>query len=513
VSRAPAPAVARLLPSPLQRFLERESAGAVLLLGAAALALVWANVGGDHYEGFWSAHRWLLGDDIGSLRHAVDDGLMTFFFAAVALEIKRELVHGELRDRRTAAVPVVGAIGGMVLPALLYVALNLGGDGARGWAVPMATDVAFVVGVLALMTPWVSDQLKLFVLALAVVDDIGAIVVIALFFGGGISPFPLLGALGLLAVYAALQRGESTRGWLFVVLAVGTWVLLLKSGVHATMAGVGIGLLTRAHPAAGQDESPVERWERRLHPISSWLVIPLFGLANAGVAVSGDALGDASTSRVTLGIILGLVVGKTLGIVGAVWLAVRAGLGAPSAGHVVAPHRLAAAAGIGFTSRCSSPTWRFADERAAGATGHRRRVAARCDRRRRRPAAGRPRRGGTPAATTTPPTTTGPSRAAPTGDARRPRSVPSYRQRCRRATRGGGGWAREDPAGGRGRCGVRRPRDLRRAVRSSSRWWSGRRPRARGVGAARAAVTGSPGGARRGDSTAVASCANDHRST
>jgi NhaA family Na+:H+ antiporter len=350
VSRAPTPAVARLLPSPLQRFLERESAGAVLLLGAAALALVWANVGGDHYEGFWSAHRWLLGDDIGSLRHAVDDGLMTFFFAAVALEIKRELVHGELRDRRTAAVPVVGAIGGMVLPALLYVALNLGGDGARGWAVPMATDVAFVVGVLALMTPWVSDQLKLFVLALAVVDDIGAIVVIALFFGGGISPLPLLGAFALLALYAVLQRGESTRGWLFVVLAVGTWALLLRSGVHATMAGVGIGLLTRAHPAAGQDESPVERWERRLHPISSWLVIPLFGLANAGVAVSGDALGDAGRSEITLGVVVGLVVGKTAGIVGATWLAVRAGFGRlPAPGTWSHLTGVAAAAGIGFT--------------------------------------------------------------------------------------------------------------------------------------------------------------------
>jgi NhaA family Na+:H+ antiporter len=301
----------------LRRFLHDEAAGGVVLLAATVLALAWANVDHDSYETAWHGGP--------ELRHWVNEGLMAVFFFVVGLEVRRELLHGDLRTRRTATLPIVAALGGMVVPAGLYLAVA----GDEGWGIPMATDIAFVLGVLALLGRRVPAGLKLFLLTLAVVDDIGAVVVIALAYSQGVEPVPLLLAGALLA--AAASTG---RPWPSVVLAVGAWAALLDSGVHATLAGVAAAFVV----PAGQEV------EERLHPWTSFLVVPLFALANAGVEL------EPAASRVTWGVIVGLVVGKPVGIVGASWLAVRLGLADLPRGvrwpHVVGGGALA---GIGFT--------------------------------------------------------------------------------------------------------------------------------------------------------------------
>jgi NhaA family Na+:H+ antiporter len=305
---------------------------------------------------------------------------MTIFFFVVGLEIKRELVVGELSDRRKAALPIFAAIGGMIVPAALYLALNAGGDGAAGWGIPMATDIAFAVGVLALLGDRIPSGLKVFVLSLAIADDIGAIVVIALFYSGGIELWWLVGAgVGILAI-VGLRRVRVL--WLPVYVIVGTvvWFATLESGVHATIAGVALGLLAPARPTdpggfedvvenastmavepdaealrtvmkQGQEVvSVAERLEHLLHPWTSFVIIPLFALANAGVTLDLDALRAAATSPVTLGISIGLVAGKAIGITGAAWIAIKLNLGeAPQ--DVDGRHLFggAAIAGIGFT--------------------------------------------------------------------------------------------------------------------------------------------------------------------
>ncbi len=341
----------RYLPPMGSAFVSVEVLGGVVLLIATIAALIWANVAPGSYADVWSAEltigagRFAITE---SLQHWVSDGLMTVFFFVVGLEIKRELVRGELRDPRIATMPVVAAIGGMVVPALLYLAVNTSGPGGKGWAIPMATDIAFAVAVLAIIGSRVPPQLKLFLLSLAIVDDIGAIIVIAVFYSGEISAAWLLGAVGGIAVIVGLQRLGARHALVYVLPAIGLWICVLESGVHATIAGVALGLLTPAHPIKGREV--LERLEARIHPWSSFLIVPIFALANAGIELGGGSASRALKSSIALGIVLGLVIGKPLGIVMATAIATRLRLGrlpdGVRLGHIFAA---GAAAGIGFT--------------------------------------------------------------------------------------------------------------------------------------------------------------------
>ena len=328
-----------------------EAASGVVLLLAALAALVWANTNTAGYASWWHHEITIGSGDLAiteSLVHWVNDALMTIFFFVVGLEIKRELVTGELRDRSRAALPALAAVGGMVVPALIYVALNVGGAGLDGWAIPMATDIAFTVGILALLGSRVPSRLKLFLLTLAIVDDIGAIIVIALFYSRRFEPLWLgAAALCVLAV-VAMSRLHVDRALAYVVPGALLWLCLYEAGIEPTLAGVVLGLLTPALPRRGV---PVlERLESTLHPVSSFVIVPIFALANAGVVLTGDAIDHALGSRVAIGIVAGLVVGKFVGILGASSLAVRAGVGRLPEGlglrHVAG---VAVLGGIGFT--------------------------------------------------------------------------------------------------------------------------------------------------------------------
>ena len=283
---------------------------------------------------------------------------MTIFFFVVGLEIKRELVTGELRDRSRAALPAVAAIGGMVVPALIYVAVNIGGDGTDGWAIPMATDIAFAVGVLAILGARVPSSLKVFLLTLAIVDDIGAIVVIALFYSSGVEPLWLVaGAVVVLLVVAMsrlhVDRSDRVRHPRRAALAVPV------RGRHRTPRSR--ASRSDCSPRAARDGVPVlERLELWLHPVSSFVIVPLFALANAGVLLTGGTITDALASRVTLGIVAGLVVGKFVGILGASALGGAVPDRTAARRHHAAPRRRAwrRSAGSASPSRCSSPTSR-----------------------------------------------------------------------------------------------------------------------------------------------------------
>jgi NhaA family Na+:H+ antiporter len=332
-------------------FVNLEAASGIVLLLAAAAALIWANSDAAGYTTWWH-HQLTIGPGelaiSESLVHWVNDALMTVFFFVVGLEIKRELVTGELRDRQQAALPAVAALGGMVVPALVFVAINVGGDGLDGWAIPMATDIAFAVGVLALLGPRVPSNLKLFLLTLAIVDDIGAIVVIALFYSRGLDGWWLLGAIATTVLVVVMARLRIDRPIAYVVPGVVLWYCLYRAGVEPTLAGVALGLLTPALPRRGV---PVlERLEHALHPVSTFVIVPIFALANAGVVLGGDAIDHALTSRVTIGIVAGLVLGKFVGILGASAIAVRARVGALPEGlglqHLAG---VAVIGGIGFT--------------------------------------------------------------------------------------------------------------------------------------------------------------------
>ncbi|HEX6567811.1 MAG TPA: Na+/H+ antiporter NhaA, partial [Acidimicrobiales bacterium] len=335
------------------------------------------------YDALWNTHLELAfgGWSLSLSLHAfVNDVLMALFFFVLGLEIKQELVAGQLASARTAALPAVAALGGMVVPAAIYTAVNVGGAGAAGWGIPMATDVAFALGVLALLGRRVPPGLKVLLLALAIVDDIGAIVVIAVFYAEGLSMGWLAAAAAGLALTALLRQRRVWYMPVYAVLGVAVWFATYESGVHATIAGVALGLLTPARPLmpgvdadriAGELSSdtavtaaevrdiwfriresvPVtERLQDLLHPWTSYVVVPLFALANAGVRLSGDAVADAARSPVTLGVVAGLVVGKVVGVTGAVALGTRLGLGRLPAGvsprHVLG---MAGIAGIGFT--------------------------------------------------------------------------------------------------------------------------------------------------------------------
>jgi NhaA family Na+:H+ antiporter len=342
----------RRLVDALTEFLRTETAGGAVLLAATALALALANSPAQdwytdvlHHEIDVSFAWFDLREDV---QHWINDALMALFFFVVGLEIKRELVVGELRSVRRAAVPAIAALGGMLVPAALFAVVNAGGPGSKGWGIPMATDIAFALGVLALFGRRIPSSLRLFLLSLAIVDDIGAIVVIAIFYSEGVSFGWLAAALVTVAVIVLVRRVGVDHVAAYVPLGLALWLFTFESGVHATIAGVALGLLTPVHHRRGR--SVAEVLEHRLHPWTSFVVVPLFALANAGVIVSSEIARDAAGSRLAWGVVIGLAVGKPIGIVAAVALARRFRLGELPDG-VTGGMLLGAGcvAGIGFT--------------------------------------------------------------------------------------------------------------------------------------------------------------------
>ncbi|WP_372790865.1 Na+/H+ antiporter NhaA [Paraconexibacter sp.] len=337
---------------PLTEFLHDEAAGGIALAIATVVALVWANsTFSDEYLSLWDTKLTLgIGAAVISedLRHWVNDGLMAMFFFIVGLEIKRELVCGELQDRRSAALPIMAAAGGVAVPALIFTAITLGTDSIDGWAIPAATDIAFAIGVLALLGDRISPGLKLFLLTIAIVDDIVAIVIIAVFYSKGLALGWLAIAVAALLSVLVLQRLGATRPWHYIPIALVAWVATHESGVHATIAGVALGLLTPTGKIAGR--RVLEDLEHRLHPISAFAIVPLFALANAGVDLGGGAIGDAASSRLAWAIVAGLVLGKLIGIAGATFLGLRLGWGTlPDQVTKAQVWGVAALGGIGFT--------------------------------------------------------------------------------------------------------------------------------------------------------------------
>lgn len=306
--------------------LRTETVGGVVLLVAAVVALVWANSPwGSSYEAVRDFHFGIptLGLDL-SVGHWTADGLLAIFFLVAGIELKRELVLGELRNPATAVLPVIAAVCGMVVPAGLYVVtVGAGGGSLDGWAVPMATDIAFALAILAVLSTHLPAALRAFLLTLAVVDDLGAIVIIALFFTSHINLLALLGALAGLVVFYLLQRFRVRGWWWYVPLGVAIWALTYNGGVHATVAGVAMALLLRTAPDEGEEQSPAARTEHLLRPLSAGVAVPLFALFAAGVSVSGDALRQVVTSPEPLGVVIGLVAGKSLGIFAGTYLAAR----------------------------------------------------------------------------------------------------------------------------------------------------------------------------------------------
>lgn len=368
----------------VRSFLATEAGGAVVLLAATVAALVWANSPwAEGYDAFWSTElAFQLGDFVLShdLQDWVNDGLMAVFFLLIGLEVRREFDMGEFRERRRLAAPVMAAVGGMVLPVLIFLAIVPGPDASRGWAMVMATDTAFAVGVLALVGRRSSFRLRTFLLTLVIVDDVAAVAVIAIVYTSDLNPAALAVGIGLLAVMAVLRQRGVSRPEIYVLLSLAIWLAASTAGVHPTVAGVAVGLLTSAYPprratleeatgtarafrqrptpdlarrAARQitmSLSPNERVQHALHPWSSFVVIPLFALANAGVDLSPELIGDALQSPLVLGIIVGLVLGKTMGIPLGAWLSSRRWLGgAPLAVGWPSLIAASAVAGIGFT--------------------------------------------------------------------------------------------------------------------------------------------------------------------
>ena len=382
---------------PVARFIESQASGGIILLACTVIALVWANSPyGDTYQHLWETEVSVqFGGPAFSLPlHAwINDALMALFFLLVGLEIKREILVGELSTLKNASLPIMAALGGMVVPALIYFGINRGGEGSSGWAVPMATDIAFSLGILALLGKRAPLSLKVFLTALAIVDDLGAVIVIALFYSGSLN----MGALqtaGLLFLILVLLNAVGVRNLVpYMVVGVGLWLALLSSGIHATIAGVvlaltiptrvrmnadefldkGRDLLKRFEEGRTTDESnallseerqnalhaiekscegvqmPLQRLEHNLHTPVNYLIMPLFALANAGVVLHGVGFGQLS-EHVTLGIVLGLLIGKVVGISLFSWLSVKIGIAILPARvswrHVVG---VAFLGGIGFT--------------------------------------------------------------------------------------------------------------------------------------------------------------------
>jgi NhaA family Na+:H+ antiporter len=400
----------------LREFIHDEAFSGILLLVCALIALLWANSPwGATYDALWSTELTLgtvqyhLTE---TLRHWVNDGLMAIFFFVVGLEIKREVLVGELASPRQAALPAIAALGGVLVPAGIYLLLNRGSIGAQGWGIPMATDIAFALGVLALLGDRIPLGLKVFLTALAIVDDIAAVLVIAVFYTTQVTWVALGAAAVILVVLIAANRLGARRPVVYAVLGLALWLAVFESGVHATVAGVLLALTipasTRIDPRAFLDRSratlaafdragsddetgasiltngerqealaeledvvegagaPLHRLEHVLHPWVAFAIMPLFALANAGVRIEGDLLG-ALGNRVTLGVVLGLVLGKQLGVTLAAWLAVRSGVTDLPEGvgwrHIYGAGWLA---GIGFTMSLFVADLAFADPGEAG---------------------------------------------------------------------------------------------------------------------------------------------------
>ncbi|MDH6626137.1 Na+/H+ antiporter NhaA [Streptomyces sp. LBL] len=384
--------------SPLRSFLQTETGSAAVLLAAALVALAWANIAPGAYETVWKTE---LSVRIGSgevsldLREWLNSGLMTLFFFVVGLEARREFDMGELRERRRVTLPLLAGLSGMLVPVAIYLAVNAGGDSVHGWGAAMSTDTAFALGMLAVFGGRLPSSLRVFILTVAVVDDFLALAVIALAYSGAITLPALLTALGLFALVLLLRRIIGARiPSVYGLLGVAIWVALLKSGVDPVVTGLAMGLLTYARPAERRDlehasrlfrsfrEQPTpelertvrrgiastlslnDRLQRMLHPWTSYVIVPLFALANAGITLSADPLAHAFASPVTLGILLGYVLGKPLGIIGATWLTTRVsggrlrppvGWGAITAGGTLA--------GVGFTVSLLIATLAFAGDR------------------------------------------------------------------------------------------------------------------------------------------------------
>ena len=390
---------ARSLGLPVRDYLRTESGGAVVLLAAVLVAMIWANAGGTSYDTFWAKELSIRVGDVGiseTLRGWINDGGMFFFFLVAGLEARRELDMGELRQRRRIALPLVAAGGGMLVPVLIFLAFNAGESSAGGWGTAMATDTAFALGILGLLAPGY-PRLRTFILTLAVFDDLIALVVIATAYSEHVE----FAALGLAVLFFAALLGLRAYGVrniaVGIALGVATWVALLESGIHPTVGGLALGLALSAYPPARTDLeqttalarefreqptaqlaretqrgitasiSPNERLQYLLHPWTSYLIVPLFALANAGTHISADILASAATSPITLGIVFGYVIGKPVGILTASWLATRKwfGLRLP----VGWPNLFggAAIAGIGFTVSLLVATLAFEGEQLTNA--------------------------------------------------------------------------------------------------------------------------------------------------
>ena len=374
---------ARNLETPLRQFLRTETGSAAVLLGATVLALIWVNIDASSYDTVWRTHLSIrLGGAgvIQDLRGWVNSGLMTFFFLVVGLEARREFDMGELRDRRRVTLPLLAGIGGMIVPIAIYLIANAGLPSARGWGAAMSTDTAFALGMLALVGPRFPDRLRAYLLTFAVVDDLVALGIITFAYSGRINVPALLVGLAILGVVYALRRAAFRNGLGYGLLGVAAWIALFKSGIDPVVAGLAVGLMTCAYPAPRADLeratdlfrlfreqptpelartastglslalSPNERLQQRLHPWTSYVIVPLFALANAGVIISPGFLAQAYTSPITLGILLGYVVGKPLGIAGTTWLVTRFSHGrlSPPVGWASVTGA-GAIAGIGFT--------------------------------------------------------------------------------------------------------------------------------------------------------------------
>jgi Na+/H+ antiporter NhaA len=374
---------ARSLETPLSSFLRTETGSATILLGAALAALVWVNIDASSYDGVWGTNLSIRIGDYGisqTLVHWVNSGLMTFFFFVIGLEARREFDLGELRDRQMVALPVLAGLGGMAATAGIFLAINAGHSSAQGWGVAMSTDTAFALGALALVGPRFSDRLRAFILTVSVIDDVAALVIIATVYTHTVHLTALFVGVGLFAVIGAAARLQIRSGVVYFLLGLAAWVALFKSGVDPIVIGLAMGLLTWAAPAERGDlelatdlfrrfreqptpelarsaaiglesaVSPNERLQHRYHPWTSYVIVPLFALANAGIAINGDFLSGAIGSPITLGIVVGYIVGKPLGIGGAAWLLKRL-----TRGRIRPPVGWSgvlgagAAAGIGFT--------------------------------------------------------------------------------------------------------------------------------------------------------------------
>ena len=350
-------------PSPVAEFLRTEAAGGAALLAATVVALVWANSPwSESYHDLWSTRLTIGPGDLAvseDLHHWVNDALMALFFLLVGLEIKREVTAGQLSDRRTAALPALAALGGMVVPALLFLAVAAGTPHTSGWAVPMATDIAFALGVVTLLGDRAPAGMRIFILTVAVVDDIGGIIVIAAVYSDGVEPAWLAGAAGALAATGALRRLAIWRIAAYLVPGMVAWYCTYRAGVHPTIAAVALGLLTPLEIAGRQ---PLARLEHGLHPWSSFMVMPVFALANAGVSLGVSDLRAAFSNRLFWAIVIGLLAGKAIGITAATWMAVRTGAGRLPDGldHRDVPVA-GAIAGIGFTVALFLADLAFAD--------------------------------------------------------------------------------------------------------------------------------------------------------